>query len=406
VSGILKEACLKAWKVSGLFGLASRSHYRNSRLLVLGFHGVSLYDEHRWDPSLYLSVENFHRRMEALKRARCAVVTLDEGLRLIKQGKLPERAVALTFDDGTYDFYKVVRPILKAFGYPATLYLTTYYAQLQYPSTPGIWSYMLWKAKGSRINAGDVLGTGVEFNIADEAGRTEALQRIISRADSQGMDGHQKNELSEKLARVLGLDFEALVSSRIIRLLKPEEVGKLAQDGVSVQMHMHRHCCPSAREAYLDNLQTNRNLISEMTGSEPTHFCYPSGDYTSESVSWLRGYGVASATTCDVGLMSAKTDPLLIPRLIVTSSLSDVAFESWLVGIGAIVSRSVRKLAGLARVTPTGKPLEDPQPRKSAPSSHSDLNDQMAKTRLGSEGPGRPETTDDAGISRRTGTDG
>lgn len=406
VSGILKEACLNAWKISGLFGLASRSHYRNSRLLVLGFHGVSLKDEHQWDPSLYLSVENFQRRMEALKRARCTVVTLDEGLRLIKQGKLPERAVALTFDDGTCDFYKVVWPILKTFGYPATLYLTTYYAQLQYPSTPGIWSYMLWKAKGSKINARDVLGMDVDFNIADEAGRAEALRRIILRADSEGMDGHQRNELSAKLARVLGLDFEALVGSRIIRLLKPEEVSKLAQDGVSVQMHMHRHCCPAAREVYLDNLQTNRNLISKMTGSEPTHFCYPSGNYSSESVSWLRDYGIASATTCEVGLMSAETDPLLIPRLIVTSSLSDVAFESWLVGVGAIVSRTARRLASLVRVPPAGKPDEHAQPQYNAPDWHAALNDRMENARLGSEGPGQPVTPDDAGVPRRTGTDG
>ena len=162
------------------------------------------------------------------------VVTQEEGLSLIARGKLPERAVALTFDDGTYDFYRVVWPTLKTLGYPATLYLTTYYAQLQYPSTPGIWSYMLWKAKGSRINARDVLGMDAEFNIADEAGRAEALQRIISRADSERMDGHQRNELSAKLAKVLRLDFEALVASRIIRLLKPEEVTELARDGVGL----------------------------------------------------------------------------------------------------------------------------------------------------------------------------
>jgi peptidoglycan/xylan/chitin deacetylase (PgdA/CDA1 family) len=339
VPGILKETCLNAGKFSGLFGLASSSRYRNSRLLVLGFHGVSLEDEHQWDGSLYLSVDTFQRRMESLKRARCTIVSLEEGLGLIARGKLPERAVALTFDDGTYDFYKVVWPILKTCGYPATLYLTTYYVQLQYPVTPGIWSYMLWKATGSRVNAREVLGKDVAFNLTDEAGRAEALQRMTSRADSEGMDGHQRNALSAKLAQILGLDFEALLCSRIIRLLKPEEVSELARDGVSVQMHMHRHWSPPAREVYLDNLQTNRSLISKMTGSEPSHFCYPSGHYTPEGVSWLRDYGIASATTCDVGLLSARTDALLIPRLIVTSSLSDVAFESWLVGIGALVSR-------------------------------------------------------------------
>lgn len=384
--------------MSGLFGLASSSRYRNSRLLVLGFHGVSLEDEDQWDPALYLSVQNFQRRMEALQRARCNVVSLDEGLRLVAEGKLPERAVALTFDDGTYDFYKVVWPILKTLGYPATLYLTTYYVQLQYPSTPGIWSYMLWKAKGSRINARDVLGVDVEFNIADQAGRAEALRRIVSHANSERMDGAQRNELSARLARALGLDFEALVASRIIQLLKPEEVSELAQDGVSVQMHMHRHCSPPARETYLDNLQTNRSLISGLTRSEPSHFCYPSGEYTTESVGWLRDYGIASATTCDVGLMSTKSDPLLVPRLIVTSTLSEVAFESWLVGIGAIVSSGGRKLARLAHVPRAGKTSEGLQPQKYEPSWHSVPDDRTESTRLGSEGPGRASSTDETGV--------
>ena len=92
------------------------------------------------------------------------------------------------------------------------------------------------------------------------------------------------------------------------------------------------------REAFIDNLDTNRVLIEKMTGRDPHHFCYPSGYYNRESVRWLREYGIESATTCDVGLCSAKTDPLLIPRLIDSSYVSEAGFESWLVGIGALIS--------------------------------------------------------------------
>lgn len=277
--------------------------------------------------------------MEALKSSHCSVLSLDTALRLLAGGQLPERAVVLTFDDGTYDFYKIVWPTLKEFGYPATLYLTTHYVELQYPVAPGIWAYMLWKAKRSSVNARGILGKDVTFNLTDASGRAEALREITSLADSEGMDGHQRHALSVKLAQVLGHDFDALCASRIIELLRPEEVHEVAREGVSVQMHMHHHLSPPTREAYIDNLQTNRKLITKMTGAEPHHFCYPSGRYTPECVSWLRDYGVESATTCDAGLLSAKTDPLLIPRLIDTSNLSDTVFESWLVGIGPLVSR-------------------------------------------------------------------
>jgi len=335
----LKQACLTVGRSCGLFKLASSSHFRNSRLLVLGYHGVSLEDEHHWKPALFLSVDTFRRRMEALKRGGCTVLGLEEGLSLIAAGKLPERAVVLTFDDGTCDFYRVVWPILKEFGYPATLYLTTYYVELPYPIPRLIWSYMLWKADSLRVNASDLFGKNVMFDLASEYGRADALRQVMTFADSEKMDGHHRNALSAKLAQILGIDFEALCHSRICQLLRPEEVHALAQDGVSVQMHMHHHLWyPATHEAFIDNLQANRQLITKMSGSEPSHFCYPNGYYNRECVSWLRQYGVESATTCNTGLSSAKTDPLLLPRLIDSSYISDTGFESWLVGVGALIS--------------------------------------------------------------------
>jgi len=335
----LKEACLTAGKSFGMFHLASGSRFRNSRVLVLGYHGVSLDDEHRWDPALYISPESFRHRMELLKRNRCNVLSLDEAVGLTKTGKLPDRAVVLTFDDGTYDFYAVVWPILRQFGYPATVYLTTYYVDNPYPATPGIWSYMLWKAEGSKVNGEAILGTSTVFDLSTAIGRAEALSQLRSLADSRQMDAQQRNNLSEKLAQLLGLDFGALCGKRIYQLLKPEEVRELARDGASVQMHMHVHLSPPEQKAYIDNLAINRQRIVEMTGVVPKHFCYPSGRYTTENVDWLRDYGVESATTCDPGLWSAETEPLLIPRLMDSANPSDTAFESWVVGIGPLLSR-------------------------------------------------------------------
>jgi len=276
--------------------------------------------------------------MEALKRGGCTVLSLEEGLGLTAEGRLPDRAVVLSFDDGTYDFYKTVWPILREFGYPATLYLTTYYAELQYPVPREIWSYMLWRTNVSTVNAREILGKDGVFNLKDNSGREDAFRQIVSFADSENMDGHRRNAVSAKLAQLLGINFDSLCRRRICQLLNADEVHALAHSGVSVQMHMHHHTSPATRRAFIDNLQTNRTLIKKMTGIEPHHFCYPSGYYNRESVSWLREYGIESATTCDLGLCSPMTDPLLVPRLIDSSYISDAGFESWLVGIGALIS--------------------------------------------------------------------
>jgi len=65
------------------------------------------------------------------------------------------------------------------------------------------------------------------------------------------------------------------------------------------------------------------------------HFCYPSGVYRSEFLPWLREAGVQTATTCDPGLASSRTEPLLLPRLVDTSNLSALDVEGWMAGMSA-----------------------------------------------------------------------
>ena len=330
----LKQVGLAVGKSCGLFSLAATSRLRNSRVLVLGYHGVALEDEHLWSPSVFFSPDTFRCRMQMLATSGCTVLSLEEALSRVAAHTLPERTVVLTFDDGTSDFYRVVWPILKQFGYPTTLYLTTYYVEHRYPSTPGIWSYMLWKAKGSRVNARQLFGKDVIFDLTDESGRAEALRQVRSLVAGEQFDGYRRHVLSERLAHTLGLDFTMICNSRICHLLTPEEVSELARDGVSVQMHMHIHTSPPDREAYINNLEENRQWITKLTGLRPSHFC---GGHSEETRGWLRSQGVVSATTCNPALLSARTERLLIPRLIDHSKMSDNQFESWLVGIAALV---------------------------------------------------------------------
>jgi hypothetical protein len=48
---------------------------------------------------------------------------------------------------------------------------------------------------------------------------------------------------------------------------------------------------------------------------------------------------VTSATTCEPGLATVHTEPLLLPRLVDTSSLSLIEFEAWTTGMAASLRR-------------------------------------------------------------------
>jgi len=254
----------------------------------------------------------------------------------LRAGTLPPRSVALTFDDGTADFALRAYPLLRKFGFPATVYLTTYYSRFNRPVFGPFCSYLLWKSGRSNVRSTDLIPSlpTAEWDLRDPEQREIARKAILGFADDAGLSGLDKDALARRLASSLGVDYQNLVQRRILTLLNPEEVQQLSAAGIDFQLHTHRHRTPVDEVAFAREIDDNRRDLSSMTGQTPNHFCYPSGVYEPEFFPWLRGAGVVSATTCDTGIASPTTDPLLLPRLIDTMNLSNIEFESWLTGAG------------------------------------------------------------------------
>src|SRR4051794_1292094 len=173
------------------------SAWRSRRLLILCYHGVSLDDEHEWNDSLYMHRDLFRQRMQMLADLRCNVLPFGEALDRLSRGTLPPRAVAITVDDGSYDFYRVSWPILKSFGYPVTLYFTTYYSDFNRPVFDVMCSYLLWKACGRTLEWPGVLADATQL---DSTGRPSAGSQINSYAFRNRLSGKAKDELLADLA--------------------------------------------------------------------------------------------------------------------------------------------------------------------------------------------------------------
>ena len=67
----------------------------------------------------------FARQMAWLKSEGWQVLPLREALLRLEQGALPDRAAALTFDDGYRDNYEEAFPVLARLGFPATVFPVT-----------------------------------------------------------------------------------------------------------------------------------------------------------------------------------------------------------------------------------------------------------------------------------------
>jgi peptidoglycan/xylan/chitin deacetylase (PgdA/CDA1 family) len=342
----LRRTALSILKGCGAFRLIGQSGWRRQRLLILCFHGISLEDEHEWRPYLYIRPQQLERRLEILHKGNYAVLPLAEALNRLYRADLPERSVVLTFDDGTFDFYRQAYPRLQQYGFPATVYLTTYYNAMEIPVFGLICSYMMWKSRAGAPADLHEFGVAQPVALASTEARQQAESQIVAWAERGNLSGLQKNEVAAQLAQRLGIDYQALLGKRILQLMNQREVRELAGAGVDFQLHTHRHRTPLNEDLFRQEIAENRKHIAELAGRKVQHFCYPSGVYRPEFALWLKAENILSATTCDTGIAAPDNDPLFLPRLVDTSARSDLEFESWVNGIGYFIS--ARKRARLA----------------------------------------------------------
>jgi peptidoglycan/xylan/chitin deacetylase (PgdA/CDA1 family) len=160
---------------------------------------------------------------------------------------------------------------------------------------------------------------------------------------SQCLTAADKDVVARDIAGRLNMDYEALLGSRVLTLMRPDEVTRLAREGLDVQLHTHLHRTPDDPVRFVDDVLENRRRIEKMTGKRATHLCYPSGLYRTAYLPALERAGITSATTCDPGMATRSSDRLLLPRFIDTTTITEVEFEAWLTGIASCLPRRTRR---------------------------------------------------------------
>ena len=317
-SNPLKSVVLRTLRTSGLLSAAAR-HLRRNQLVILCYHGISLRDEHLWEGGLYMPPDLFRRRMAFLHDWGANVLPLGEALQRLRNKTLPPKSVVITFDDGFHDFHLHALPEMQKYNFPSTLYLTTWYTKHQLPVFSLMVKYLMWKSGWAEY--------------ASTAAREQAVARYVEQVDSEYLTAEQSDKVARCLAETIGLDYDSILADRLFQLMTPADAAAAARAGVDIQLHTHRHRTPHDRNLFLRELRDNAQVVREITGRDPKHFCYPSGATSPQFLPWLREFGIESATTCKHGLVTRDSDPLLIPRYLDGCAVTELDFESWLSGI-------------------------------------------------------------------------
>lgn len=99
-----------------------------TRVAVLGYHNFS---NTKAITEMRMRTSEFCCQMQYIRDAKLSVITMEDFLQWLRGDRLlPERCVLITLDDGWKSVYTDAFPVLRAYGYPFTLFLYTRYIQV------------------------------------------------------------------------------------------------------------------------------------------------------------------------------------------------------------------------------------------------------------------------------------
>jgi peptidoglycan/xylan/chitin deacetylase (PgdA/CDA1 family) len=233
-----------------------------------------------------------------------------------------------------------MQPILRACGFPATLYAATYYMQKQTQVFNVAAAYVLWRAQHLTLDLDGLCGTdGCRYPLTTPAEREIALDTLITYADTLAGAG-KRQELLRRLCTALDLDWRTLESKRIATYLSIDEARQLVAQGMDVQLHTHRHRLPANDiDGVRREIEDNRSALTGIGTRPLVHFCYPSGEYVPEQLAWLQDLGIKSATTCLRRLNRRDTPILQLCRFLDSERFSMLEFEAEMSGFMDLTRR-------------------------------------------------------------------
>jgi len=343
------SAALQTARGLGLFAVSRK--LTTDRLRILCYHGISIRNEHHWRPPLYMTRAKFADRLDYLKRAGYPVMDLDDALRASEDGTLPAGATVITFDDGFKDFLRLAHPEMAHRGLPSTLYVTTYHAVKRTPVFRLIVDYMFWLSTASQIDLNYV--TALPASFLNMLGRRhvilgdarQALSWELVRYAETRLDEDDRVLLGRQIGHALGVDYDDIREAGLFGIVDEHEIRTMASSGVDIQLHTHRHILPEDAGGLAREISDNRRVLEPAAGPRK-HFCYPSGIWSDGQLSLLRTAGIASATTCDVGMNPMGHDPLILRRFLDGQQVTQIRFEAEMSGFCDLLRDFKRCVAG------------------------------------------------------------
>lgn len=237
------------------------------------------------------------------------VLPLDEAVQRLRQGALPARAAAITFDDGYADNHDVALPILQRHGLTATFFVATGFLD-----GGRMWNDTVIEAvRGCAAPTLDLTALGLgRHAVAGPDQKREAIAAVIGSI--------KYRPVPERLALTKAIAEAALVNPPDDLMMRSAQVVALRRAGMQIGAHTVTH--PILARTDIDTtrreIAESRDVLQSLLGERVGLFAYPNGragkDYGPEHSALVAAQGFDAAVTTDWGAADTGSDVFRLPR--------------------------------------------------------------------------------------------
>jgi peptidoglycan/xylan/chitin deacetylase (PgdA/CDA1 family) len=302
----------------------------SARAVILMYHRVTELDTDPW--GLAVAPGHFAEHLEVIRRHGRPMQLLDLA-RAQLGGRIPRRAVVVTFDDGYADNLHSAKPLLVQHDVPATVFVTT--------GKIGRAREFWWDELEHLLLQAGVLPTTLELPVSGRAhrwklGRATAYSEGEARRDRKRKPWHgepgsrlafyyavydvlrllAEETREEALARIAAWAGAHPVERPTHRTLSLWELQTLADGGlIDIGAHSVTHPFLSAHapEHQRHEVQESKRYLERQLARRIHSFAYPHGEYTPEALDLVRGEFLC-ACSAKTGGVWRGSDRFRLPR--------------------------------------------------------------------------------------------
>lgn len=268
---------------------------KNPRLWLLMYHRVLPDMDLRYsqeEPGMLVQPDTLEMHIQEIKR-QFELVSLADWVNARQRGdSLPEKACAITFDDGWADNYEYAFPVLKSQAAPATLFAVAEKIGTDFQFWPNIIAILLLSGAA----------TAMKQHPLFEA-RVSHVDGIPTADEIAGIIRQLKHATDADIfAALTDIDWRSLCNIPVPpalmdwQQLREMQASGLVEIGSHTCTHRRLTQALSTPELQYEIVQS-KSILEEKLQVPVNLFCFPNGDYNEEALTLVKQHYQASVTT-------------------------------------------------------------------------------------------------------------